>query len=303
MKQDTTIGNLFALITIIVWGSTFISSKLLLETFTPLQVMFMRFIIAYVVLWLIRPRCTKPSLKGELACFAMGIMGCTVYFLMENTALTYTLASNVSIIVTCSPILTALLAHFFTKDEKLNKNVWLGFVIAFLGVALVVFNGTVILKLNPFGDLLSFGAACSWAVYSVILKRFAGRIDGITLTRKTMFYGAVTSAPLFLIDHTPFPIAQLAQPALLLNVLFLGVIGSGVCYVLWNRAACKLGIVRTNNYIYVIPFVTMIAAAVFLNETITVMGILGAVLIILGIVISDRKKPAHQKRSEIKTNV
>ena len=143
-----------ALITIIVWGSTFIASRFMLDCFTPLQVMIMRFLLAYIVLVLIKPKFTKIIWKDEMIFFLMGLTGCSLYFIAEYKALTMTSASNVSIIVASSPILIALLAHIFTKDEKLKINTIAGFVIAFVGVAFVVFNGTFILKLNPIGDLL-----------------------------------------------------------------------------------------------------------------------------------------------------
>ena len=76
---------------------------------------------------------------------------------------------------------------------------------------------------------------------------------------------------------------------MLLNILFLGVIGSGICYVLWNRAIARLGVVTTNNYIYLNPFITLVAAGIFLHETITPMGIIGALLIISGVVICSKK--------------
>ena len=140
-KDSRAVGHLLALFTIIVWGSTFIVTKLLLSEFTPVHIMLCRFVIAYFVLWLIRPKLEKTSVKDELLFAVMGVFGCTLYFITENTALEYTLASNVSIIVASSPIITAILAHFFVKGEKMNKNIVFGFFVAFLGVILVVVNG------------------------------------------------------------------------------------------------------------------------------------------------------------------
>ena len=164
----------------------------------------------------------------------MVLTGCSIYFLAENTALTITSASNVSIIVASSPILTALLAHIFTKDEKLKINTIAGFIIAFIGVAFVVFNGTFILKLNPIGDLLAFISALSWAIYSLILKNVVNRYDNIILIRKVMFYGLLTSFPFLLLEKKPFNLEALANPKLLISILFLGVVGSGLCYLIWK---------------------------------------------------------------------
>jgi drug/metabolite transporter (DMT)-like permease len=262
----------------------------MLDCFTPLQVMIMRFLLAYIVLVLIKPKFTKIIWKDEVIFILMGLTGCSLYFIAEYKALTMTSASNVSIIVASSPILIALLAHICTKDEKLKINTIAGFVIAFVGVAFVVFNGTFILKLNPLGDLLAFLSALSWAVYSLILKKIINRYDNILLIRKVMFYGIVTTAPFLLLEGKPFDFAAFSDPKLIISILFLGVVGSGLCYMIWNIPVRTLGITITNSYIYAIPFVTMILAATLLKEKITALGVLGAMLIILGVVITGSPK-------------
>lgn len=290
LSDKKVTGHVLALITIIVWGSTFITTKMLLSEFTPVQIMLCRFVIAYFVLWLIRPKIDKTKPKDELLFLAMGVFGCTVYFMAENTALKYTLASNVSIIVASAPIITAILAHFFINGEKFSKNTALGFIVAFAGVILVVFNGQFVLKLNPAGDALSLCAAVSWAVYSVILRTCVDKFNSVMLTRKLMFYGFVTALPIALLQGDSMPFEAFKKPDMLFCILFLGVIGSGICYVMWNKAISRLGVVTTNNYIYINPFVTLVTGGIFLKEPITVMGVAGALLIISGVVISSKKK-------------
>ncbi len=290
LSDKKVTGHILALITIIVWGSTFITTKMLLSEFTPVQIMLCRFVIAYFVLWLIRPKIDKTKPKDELLFLAMGVFGCTVYFMAENTALKYTLASNVSIIVASAPIITAILAHFFIKGEKFSRNTALGFIVAFAGVILVVFNGQFVLKLNPAGDALSLCAAVSWAVYSVILRTCVDKFNSVMLTRKLMFYGFVTALPIALLQGDSMPFEAFKKPDMLFCILFLGVIGSGICYVMWNKAISRLGVVTTNNYIYINPFVTLVTGGIFLKEPITVMGVAGALLIISGVVISSKKK-------------
>lgn len=268
LTSEKLTGHILATVTIIIWGTTFISSKLLLAQFTPLQVMIMRFTIAYLTLFILNHKIKKTTWHEELVFLSLAIMGTTIYFFAENRALTLTFASNVSIILSVAPLLTAILAHFFTKDEKMNERIIIGSILAFTGVALVVFNGTVVLKLNPMGDILSFCAALSWAFYSVILKKHVNLYDSIYLTRKVVFYSIVTTLPLVLIEGKPFPIVELRNASLIINLLFLGILGSGICYVAWNIATKNLGIVTTNNYIYLCPFVTMVAAGLIIHETI-----------------------------------
>ena len=169
-NREKLTGYFFAIFTVAVWGSTFISSKKLLAFYTPSQIMLTRFLLAYCALWLLRPRKLSLTAKQEAVFLLLGLTGCSIYFYTENTALTYTLAANVSIIVAAAPIFTALIAHF-TGEERFRRNTLWGFLVAFTGVVLVVCNGTFVLKLNPKGDLLALGAAGSWAVYSVLLRR------------------------------------------------------------------------------------------------------------------------------------
>ncbi len=302
MKREltTSMAHIFALFTIIIWGTTFIASKLLLDYYSPVQIMLMRFAIAYGVLWILRPKVLKLSIKEEMRFLVLGILGCTLYFLTENYALTYTMASNVSILVAAAPIFTAILAHFFLEDEQLKPSIFLGFLIAIIGVALVVFNGTVILKLNPLGDMLSIGAALCWASYSVLLKKQVHSYDCLLLTRRVMLWGFVTALPIGLLEGRPFLIApMLNEGTLLFCVLYLGILGSGICYVLWNKAIQKLGTVVTNNYIYVNPFSTMVAATFVLKEQLSFMGIGGAALILIGVFIADKKVPLKLEKSRL----
>lgn len=283
-------GHILAFLTIIIWGATFIASKLLLEDFTPLQLMILRFVLGYLILFIIKPKIKLCSIKEEIGFILLGIFGVTLYFYFENVALTFTITSNVSIIVAAAPIITAVFAHFFTHDEKLDRNIIFGFIIAFIGVALVVFNGKVILKLNPLGDLLSLLAAFSWGIYSIILKKYLNRYGSIILARKTMLYGIITTLPLVIYENKSLNLEVLKSPILLFSLIFLAFLGSGLCYVTWNVATRSLGVVATNNYIYLIPFVTMLTAGIILKEKITIMGLIGAILIVSGVFISSLKR-------------
>jgi drug/metabolite transporter (DMT)-like permease len=288
MHQRKLTGYLLALFSIAVWGSTFICSKLLLAAFTPVQIMLSRFLLAYAATWLIRPKRVRLPLRQELIFLLLGLTGCSVYFYTENTALTYTLASNVSIIVAAAPIFTAVLAHL-TGEERLRANTLLGFLVAFAGVILVVCNGTFVLKLSPRGDLLALAAAACWALYSILLRRAGLDADPIFLTRRTLFWGIVTAVPMAVAEGAAYPAQALVQPVFAGNLLFLGLIGSGLCYVFWNRAIQLLGVVTTNNFIYLNPFVTIVTARLFLSEPISPLALVGAVLITAGVVAAQRK--------------
>ena len=296
-NREKLTGNLFAIFTIAIWGSTFISSKKLLAFYTPAQIMLTRFLLAYCALWILRPRRLPLAGRQELVFLLLGLTGCSIYFYTENTALTYTLAANVSIIVAAAPVFTAVIAYF-SGEERFRKNTLWGFLIAFTGVVLVVCNGTFVLKLSPTGDLLALCAAGSWAVYSVLLRRASRGMDAVLATRRTLFWGVVTSLPLVLLEGVPYPAAPLLTPAGLGNFLFLGLLGSGICAVLWNRAFHLLGVVSTNNFIYLTPFITIVTAWLFLKEPISPLALLGAALITAGVIAAQRKPKAEKMLSQ-----
>ncbi|MCL2511212.1 MAG: DMT family transporter, partial [Bacteroidales bacterium] len=144
----------------------------------------------------------------------------------------------------------------------------------------------------PLGDLLSFLAAVFWAFYTIILKHVSNRYSTLLITRKVFFYGLITILPAFLVSPLAISSETLVQPVVWGNLLFLGVVASLACYFLWNVTVKKLGIVRTTNYIYFIPIVTLIASVVALpDEEITYIALIGAALILFGVVLADNKLP------------
>jgi drug/metabolite transporter (DMT)-like permease len=109
------------------------------------------------------------NITDELTTFALGVLGGSLYFLTENMALVYSTASNVAILLSSCPLLTALLLSIFYKSERLSKKQIFGSLLAFLGMVMVVLNGQLILHLNPRGDALAIGAAVCWAFYSLLM--------------------------------------------------------------------------------------------------------------------------------------
>lgn len=158
-SRQRTLEHAAALMTIIIWGTTFVSTKVLLRDFTPVTVLFTRFVIGYAFLWCLKPRVLPFSgWKKELLFAGAGLTGVTLYFLLENIALTYTFASNVGIIVAVVPFFTALLAHFLLKGEGFSRRFFLGFAASFTGIFLIMANGAFVLELNPAGDILGAGS-------------------------------------------------------------------------------------------------------------------------------------------------
>lgn len=287
MKEKYLSGHLMAVFCVMVWGSTFVVSKSLLMHLQPVQLMLFRFIIAYIAMWIICPK-WYFRLKEEWRFLLMGLMANTLYSWAENTALTLTLVSNVSILVSTTPIMTALLIAIFYKDERLKRRQMIGFAIAFVGMVFVVFNGAVTLKLNPVGDMLALLASLIWAIYGLLLRRWSNEYDSALLTRKMMFYGVLTSFPLFLTTKEPLHLSSVLTLENGLKLLYLGIVASAICFLLWNMAIRSIGVLKTSLYIYSIPLVTLIISVIFLDEKITLMGVIGMFLVVTGMLLGTR---------------
>lgn len=296
-KQEIT-GHLLAFITIFIWGTTFISTKVLLRVLSPVEILFLRFGIGFIALLLVHPHRLKvKERKQEFYFAAAGLCGITLYYLLENMALTYTFASNVGIIISIAPFFTAILAHVFLDGEKLKLQFFAGFIVALAGIFLISFNGWSVLKLNPLGDGLAVLAAAVWAVYSVLTKKISGfRYNTIQTTRRIFFYGLVFMLPpLFLFGFHP-RLDLLMRPVNLFNIGFLGFGASALCFVTWNSAVKILGAVKTSVYIYIVPVITVVTSVLVLGEKITGIAVLGILLTLAGLFLSENRVSLKLKR-------
>ncbi|MCF0192283.1 MAG: DMT family transporter [Prevotella sp.] len=290
MSSKRIFYHFLAALVAIVWGVTFVSTKVLLANgLTPAAIFALRFSLAYAVLLLFsHKRILCESLKDELLMAALGMTGGSLYFLTENMALEHTTATNTSLIVCSCPLFATILIYFFFK-EQLSKRQMIGGVLAFIGMAVVVLNGQFVLHLSPLGDLLALGACLCWAVYSVVMRLLADRYETSFINRKIFFYGLLTIIPWFIAFPEQIPsLKAMAEPVVVGNLLFLALIASLVCYCLWTVCMKHIGVIEATNYVYLNPIATVVAAYIVLAEQITVWFIAGTVLILLGLYIHNR---------------
>lgn len=291
LNNKSLTGHILALFSAFVWGITFVSTKVLLSELSAVEILFYRFLLGYIALWIVHPKRNKFSgIKNELYYAAAGLSGTTIYQFFENTALSYTYASNVSIIVSTVPLFAGMIAVFVFK-EKMNTNFFIGFFVAILGIVLINLNGSIVLKLKPAGDILAIVSAMLWAVYTnfvnIINKQNS---DVLCTTRHMFFYGVIFILPIMIFgDFDINSVYTLPHTRILINILFLGVIASAVCFVTWNAAVKQLGPVKSSIYIYLIPVITLIFSTVILKEKIGAAGIAGMALVLAGLVISGSK--------------
>ena len=287
-------GHIAASTSVLIWGITFISTKVLLEDFTPIEILFYRFVFAYLLLFILSPKVIRPKKDKSELLYAAGGFCVTLYFMFQNVGLVYTLASNAGVIVSVAPMFTAILAYFLISRDSLHRNFIIGFLITIVGVALISSYGNFILKLNPQGDIRMILGALSWAFYCNILVLINNKeLSLIQHTRKVFFYGLLFMIPTLFSSEFHFGLSRFSDIAILGNTLFLAFGASALAFLTWNFAVGTLGSVKTATYLYFSPIVTVIASVIILHEPITWISLSGTILIIFGLIVSERKSRAQ----------
>lgn len=309
-------GYLLIVLTILIWGCTFSSTRVLLKDFSSIEIQLLRFSLAWIAL-LILGKCMRQPFRKfpaigwrrrlrEEATFAgLGFFGITVCQFLENCAIDYTNASNVAALDSTGAIVTAVMLWMFLGVSVLTRRFFLGSLIAMVGVVMVGVNGVVNFQLHPVGDLMAIAAKFSWGGYSVILERANRRgVPTIEGMRRAFFWTLAFSVPLALLGTTDWGGAALggslkltldaganaARFASLANwghILFLGVLASAIGYASWNYACAVLGSVKTSFALYFTPVAGVAFAMLFLGEPFTWISILGGLLILLGVKVAQ----------------
>ena len=290
-------GHIAAFITIIIWGTTFISTKILLVDFKPIEILFFRFLLGLIALIIVCPKRLKSTTaKQEITFAAAGLCGICLYYLLENIALSYTLASNVGIIISIAPFFTAILSHIFMKtEERLRINFFLGFIVAMAGILIISFNGKE-LEIKPIGDILAIAAELVWAIYSLLTRKISSYgYNTIQTTKRIFAYGIVFMIPTLFFFEFNLDLARMTNIKYLFNLIFLGLGASALCFVTWNYAVKLLGAVKTSVYIYMVPVITIVASAIVLREQITLAMGVGTALALVGLILSQPKITLKKK--------
>lgn len=291
-------GHFLGLFCAVVWGATFISTKVLLEYLSPLQILFSRFLLGYIALWCLYPhRSPKYGRKAQLLFALAGFLGTFLYFLMENVALQHTTASNVGVLVSLAPLFTAAVSKLENPKLTLSLQFFVGAVLSFVGVLLIVFGDNMSLVINPLGDTLALGAAFVWTLYSIVLNKLSVYKAPILVSTRTIFgYGLIfiVAGVLYADD---FPGSEiLLKTEVWSNLIFLGFIACAACYSMWTMAVETIGPDRTALYLYLVPVICLVCSYLILGENLTAWSAAGTFLVLFGLILSQLDSSSLKKR-------
>lgn len=304
MCRKGTLSWLCVALAVSAWGVTFASTRFLLGDFSPLEILVLRFSIAFAALWLVG-RFTGGTdccgWRNEWIFAAMGLSGIVVYQFLENCAICSMNASSVAIVVSFGPIVTAILARALTANRQISARFAYGSLVAVAGVAVVSLDGMHEFSFSPLGTALAIAAMFSWAVYSVLLELANERgVPPLPAVCRAFGWSLAVLAPLVtwraaqlgdqascgslaVVLDAAANAARFGRLANLLNVAFLGLVASAASFVLWSAACRDLGVVRTTAALYMTPVVGVLFAAIFLGERVTGLEVLGGAAILAGV--------------------
>lgn len=284
--------HLLGMIVMIIWGSTFASSKtLILHGMPEVYIFFYRFFIAYFLLLLFNhKKLWADTWKDEALLFLTGLTGGSLYFMAENYGLHYAQTTDVSFIIAFTPLLTTLVAYI-TKQERhvITTNFVIGLFIALIGIDFLVFKGNFNMAPSLLGDSLAFLAALLWAFYSLIIKPLGKKYPVMFITRKVFFYGWVTIVPFLGLFSASDSLILIRQPVVIGNLLFLSIIASFLCYIWWNKVMEEIGVLKSSYYLYINPVAAAVVSILFMDEDMNLSIALGLVLILAGVIWSEKK--------------
>ncbi len=279
------------LLAIIFWGASFIATKYLLGELTPETIISMRLILAIALLLLIaliQKRDFTINLKSHSYIFILAVIA-VFHLWIQVTGLKFTTASNTGWIIGTAPIFMALLGLIFFK-EKLNAIKILGVIIATVGLLLLVGKGnlTNIDLIKNKGDLLVLSSSFTWGIYSMVNKKISLNYSPVMTILYLFIMMAIIIIPFTVSESSIKSVVNLSGVGWI-AILFLGLLCSGVAYVIWAYALREMESAKVGAYLYFEPFVTVITAWVFLREDITLLMILSGLIITAGVFLVNKE--------------
>jgi len=267
----------------IIWGVSFIATRIVVNSIPPLTAAFIRFLIASLTLGILS-RGKISNIFSKDVIFA-GFWGVTAYFVFENSGLVFTYPTNASLIVSSAPILYTLFSHFVQKRKATLKE-YMASLLAFLGVSIIILNGRFVLKLNPLGDLLMIGSALSWVFYTYHVDKLEDS-DSLSTIFSITLWGAIFLLPFSVFEKKE---SLVFNTSVLVSLLYLGIVCSGIAYFFWNRGIKKINPRYTTNTIYFIPLVTSVSDSLILKNFPNIYTITGGVTVILALWILNSQR-------------
>ena len=301
MKDKNILAFGSALGAAFFWSFSFIWFKIAYIAYQPITVVIIRLAISALLIILIAgflKRLQKPS-KKDLALFAlMAFFEPFIYFLGESYGLKYVSSTVAAVIVATIPLISPVVAWYFYR-EKLKWMNAAGLLFSFIGVGLVVLNGSFKFEASLTGVSLEFMAVLGAIAYSIVLRSLVGRYNTFTIIAYQNTIGVLLFLPIWLIVdfkdfiHTPF------HPQSFKAIVFLAVFASTLAFVFFTQSIRQLGVNRSNTFINLIPVFVAILSFFILDENLEIQQIAGIAIVVAGLFLAQAKLKSRKNKFEV----
>ncbi len=271
----------------LMWSSSFIATKLTYQSISPILLCCIRFAISYLLLFLYRfftKQKNKVEKKDLKIIIFSAIGGISIYYTLENIALSLTSASITSLIEAAYPVLT-ILVGIFIYHERTNKRTLFGIGISILGVILL--TDLTNASSDLLGNVLLIIGGILWGFYNYLVQKIPTKYDSITITYYQMLFGTIGFLPLLLLEKPMFCNIDIH---IILSLLYLSAGCSVLALLLYNYGLKKIPASHASTLMNIMPIFGIMLSALILHETITPNQIIGGIIILLGVFISTMKE-------------
>jgi drug/metabolite transporter (DMT)-like permease len=292
MNKDNLLITFILILVSLIWAGSFISVKITVDEISPINLAFIRFLIATPFMFfiiLLRKR-EKTLPKKELpALVVLGLSGVTLIYIFQYIGIEYTTASTASVLINVNVIFIAILSFLFLKEQFSLKKTG-GVALSFIGVIIVIFaqmrnEAIAFSDIFLLGCILVLLSAGCWSIYSIVGKRILTKHDPITVTAYAFAIGTV-----FYLPFISYDIATVIQNISIngwMAILYLAFLSSVFGYICWYYALSKIEASRAAVFLNLIPLFT-ITMSFFFNEIPTIIFLVGAILIIYGVYLTQK---------------
>jgi len=293
--------HIIAFVSMFFWGMSYVWSKIVFEVYSPLTTIFFRLIISSFVLYIFAfatGRLEPIQKKDRWLLFGSAFLNPFLYFIGENFGLSLVSASLSAIIVSTIPLFAPFAAYYFFKERLRPINV-VGLIIAFGGLLFIIVNKNFSLNANPIGILLLFLAVFSAVFYVVFLKKLSLKYSPVTIITWQNMIGSLFFLPFFLIFDGDRFISIRPGVMTIVLLFMLGIFASSVAYVLFTYVVKYLGVIKSSLYTNLIPIFTIIFSFYLLGEHFSLRKMVGMLVVIFGVVLSEIGKTESLKKFKI----
>ncbi|MEK4387365.1 DMT family transporter [Solibacillus sp. FSL W7-1464] len=287
--------QLLLILATLLWGGNFVIGRAVSGDIPPITLAFLRWIVAFLVFFPIAYQRTKkewPALRQYWgAVIILALTGVAAFNTLVYIGLHYTTSINASLMNSSTPIIIYILSFIFLK-ERLTKFQLLGTLLSLAGVLFIISGGSLqsllTFSFNK-GDLIVVVAVVCWSVYSLLIKKYAGKLPGYSTFLVTIAIGAIMLLPFAVFEQLTSSQAIVWNASTIGAIIYVGLIASIVAFLSWNNGVVSLGANKAGIYLNFIPLFAAIFAVLFLNEQLLLAQIIGGVAVIAGVFISTIK--------------